>query len=123
MKNKAVYSLWSEKTFLMRSINVVPFLRRAALIEEEYEGARGEILMDNNGLLATHAKPKAGQRAKEENSSEGNDVEEREKLLEDLKNLSGENLSGDGKIERMLLVEKGKFKYAFVKHESCLSLC
>ncbi|KAI9198352.1 hypothetical protein LWI28_014429 [Acer negundo] len=38
-KKKAAYSSWCEKTFFKRSINVVPFLRRAALIEEEYEGA------------------------------------------------------------------------------------
>ncbi|KAK0600364.1 hypothetical protein LWI29_014187 [Acer saccharum] len=45
--------------FLKQSINVVPFLCRAALIEEEYyEGAGGEILVDNDGWPATHGKPK-----------------------------------------------------------------
>ncbi|KAK3205745.1 hypothetical protein Dsin_019791 [Dipteronia sinensis] len=58
LKNKADYSLWSEKTFLKRSVNVVPCLRRAALIEEEYEGAGGEFLVDNDGWLTTHGKPK-----------------------------------------------------------------
>ncbi|KAK1560515.1 hypothetical protein Q3G72_027495 [Acer saccharum] len=60
-KNKAAYSSWSENTFLKRSIDVVPCLWRAALIEEEYyEGAGGEILVDNDGWLATHGKPKGG---------------------------------------------------------------
>lgn len=39
----------------------VPCLRRAASVEEEYEGAGGEILVDNednDGWLATHGKPK-----------------------------------------------------------------
>jgi hypothetical protein len=39
----------------------VPCLRRAASIEEEYEAAGGEILLDNeenDGWLATHGKPK-----------------------------------------------------------------
>ncbi|KAK1581213.1 hypothetical protein Q3G72_004054 [Acer saccharum] len=58
-KNKASYSSWSENTFLKRSINVVPCLWTAALIEEEYyESAGGEILVDNDGWLATHGKPK-----------------------------------------------------------------
>ncbi|KAI9186088.1 hypothetical protein LWI28_013633 [Acer negundo] len=60
-KNKAAYSSLSEKTFLKRSINVVPCLRRSALIEEGYyEGAEGEILVDNDGWLATHGTPKGG---------------------------------------------------------------
>lgn len=39
----------------------VPCLRRAASIEEEYEAAGGEVLLDdedNDGWLATHGKPK-----------------------------------------------------------------
>lgn len=39
----------------------VPCLKRAASIEEEYEGTGGEILVDNednDGWLATHGKPK-----------------------------------------------------------------
>ncbi|XP_059435149.1 autophagy-related protein 3-like isoform X1 [Corylus avellana] len=39
----------------------VPCLRRAASVEEEYEAAGGEILLDNeenDGWLATHGKPK-----------------------------------------------------------------
>ncbi|KAK1549212.1 hypothetical protein Q3G72_006281 [Acer saccharum] len=64
-KNKATYSSWSKKTlmtkktFLKQSINVVPCLRRAAwIVEEYYEGAGGESLVDNDGWLATHGKPK-----------------------------------------------------------------
>ncbi|KAK0601030.1 hypothetical protein LWI29_020709 [Acer saccharum] len=59
----------------------------------------------------------AGQRAKEENSSESNVAEEREKLLEDLK-----NLSGDGNIESMLLVEKGLRELASLKVEDAVAL-
>ena len=39
----------------------VPCLRRAASVEEDYEAAGGEILLDNednDGWLATHGKPK-----------------------------------------------------------------
>jgi ubiquitin-like-conjugating enzyme ATG3 len=39
----------------------VPCLQRAASVEEEYEAAGGEVLIDdedNNGWLATHGKPK-----------------------------------------------------------------
>lgn len=38
----------------------VPCLRRAASVEEEYEAAGGEVLLDNednDGWLATHGKP------------------------------------------------------------------
>ncbi|KAL5770768.1 hypothetical protein ACOSP7_014922 [Xanthoceras sorbifolium] len=59
----------------------------------------------------------AGQRAKEENSSESNDADEREKLLEDLK-----DLSGDGNIESMLLVEKGLRELASLKVEDAVAL-
>lgn len=39
----------------------MPCLRRAASVEEEYEAAGGEVLLDgddNDGWLATHGKPK-----------------------------------------------------------------
>lgn len=39
----------------------VPCLRRAASVEEEYEAAGGEVLLDNeddDGWLATHGNPK-----------------------------------------------------------------
>ncbi|KAH9647809.1 Autophagy-related protein 3 [Citrus sinensis] len=50
----------ADKQFLIT--RNVPCLRRAASVEEEYEGAGGEILVDNednDGWLATHGKPKA----------------------------------------------------------------
>lgn len=42
----------------------MPCLRRAASVEEEYEAAGGEVLIDNDdndGWLATHGKPKGDQ--------------------------------------------------------------
>lgn len=48
----------------------VPCLRRAASVEEEYEAAGGEVLIDNDdndGWLATHGKPKETNSAEEEN--------------------------------------------------------
>ncbi|KAJ4719566.1 coiled-coil domain-containing protein SCD2-like [Melia azedarach] len=59
----------------------------------------------------------AGQRAKEENSSETNAAEEREKVLQDLKEISGE-----GNIESMLLVEKGLRELALLKVEDAVAL-
>ncbi|GKU88480.1 hypothetical protein SLEP1_g2740 [Rubroshorea leprosula] len=49
----------AEKQYLIT--RNVPCLRRAASVEEEYEAAGGEILLDNednDGWLATHGKPK-----------------------------------------------------------------
>ncbi|XWS45855.1 hypothetical protein CRYUN_Cryun14cG0015200 [Craigia yunnanensis] len=49
----------SEKQYLIT--RNVPCLRRAASVEEEYEAAGGEVLLDNednDGWLATHGKPK-----------------------------------------------------------------
>lgn len=43
------------------TLYAVPCLRRAASVEEEYEAAGGEVLLDNednDGWLATHGKPK-----------------------------------------------------------------
>lgn len=40
--------------------SAVPCLRRASSIEEDYEAAGGEVLLENdddNGWLATHGKP------------------------------------------------------------------
>nr|KJB24861.1 hypothetical protein B456_004G165200 [Gossypium raimondii] len=54
----------------------VPCLRRAASVEEEYEAAGGEVLLDNednDGWLATHGKPK-----------DKNDVEENLPSMETL---------------------------------------
>ncbi|XP_057952255.1 autophagy-related protein 3 [Malania oleifera] len=48
-----------EKQFLIT--RNVPCLRRAVSVEEEYEAAGGEVLLDNednDGWLATHGKPK-----------------------------------------------------------------
>ncbi|PPR88697.1 hypothetical protein GOBAR_AA31991 [Gossypium barbadense] len=49
----------TEKQYLIT--RNVPCLRRAASVEEEYEAAGGEVLLDNednDGWLATHGKPK-----------------------------------------------------------------
>lgn len=48
----------------------VPCLRRAASVEEEYEAAGGEVLLDNednDGWLATHGKPKDTKSDEDEN--------------------------------------------------------
>ncbi|XP_072963896.1 autophagy-related protein 3 [Typha angustifolia] len=48
----------------------VPCLRRAISVEEEYEAAGGEVLLendDNEGWLATHGKPKEAKDEEEEN--------------------------------------------------------
>ncbi|CAL5212028.1 unnamed protein product [Lathyrus oleraceus] len=58
----------SEKQFLIT--RNVPCLRRAASIEEEYEAAGGEVLLDdedNDGWLATHGKPKEIKSDEDEN--------------------------------------------------------
>ncbi|EYU20206.1 hypothetical protein MIMGU_mgv1a007075mg [Erythranthe guttata] len=57
-----------DKQFLMT--RNVPCLRRAASIEEEYEAAGGEVLLDNednDGWLATHGKPKENKNDEDEN--------------------------------------------------------
>ncbi|KAG0447366.1 hypothetical protein HPP92_028357 [Vanilla planifolia] len=48
----------------------VPCLRRAISVEEEYEAAGGEVLLDNDdndGWLATHGKPNEARTTEEEN--------------------------------------------------------
>ncbi|XP_068635151.1 autophagy-related protein 3-like [Aristolochia californica] len=48
----------------------VPCLRRAISVEEEYEAAGGEVLLDNednDGWLATHGKPREAKGDEEEN--------------------------------------------------------
>ncbi|KAK7341083.1 hypothetical protein VNO80_24007 [Phaseolus coccineus] len=48
----------------------VPCLRRAASVEEEYEAAGGEVLLDgddNDGWLATHGKPKENKSDEDDN--------------------------------------------------------
>ncbi|XP_057961035.1 coiled-coil domain-containing protein SCD2-like [Malania oleifera] len=59
----------------------------------------------------------AGQRAKEENSSVNTDIEEREKVTQDFNELSGE-----GNIESMLLVEKGLRELISLKVEDAVVL-
>ncbi|CAK9139929.1 unnamed protein product [Ilex paraguariensis] len=57
----------AEKQFLIT--RNVPCLRRAASVEEEYEAAGGEVLLDNednDGWLATHGKPKENKSDEEE---------------------------------------------------------
>lgn len=51
----------SLKTLLIFVNLSVPCLRRAISVEEEYEAAGGEVLLDNDdndGWLATHGMPK-----------------------------------------------------------------
>ncbi|XP_011032546.1 PREDICTED: uncharacterized protein LOC105131319 [Populus euphratica] len=59
----------------------------------------------------------AGERAKDENSSVNDDVEERERVLKE-----GSELSGDGNIESMLLVEKGLRELASLKVGEAVAL-
>lgn len=57
----------NDKQFLIT--RNVPCLRRAASIEEEYEAAGGEVLLDNednDGWLATHGKPKESKQGEED---------------------------------------------------------
>ncbi|THG09810.1 hypothetical protein TEA_010586 [Camellia sinensis var. sinensis] len=52
------------------ALKCVPCLRRAASVEEEYEAAGGEVLLDNednDGWLATHGKPIENKCEEEEN--------------------------------------------------------
>ncbi|XP_030537414.1 autophagy-related protein 3 [Rhodamnia argentea] len=58
----------AEKQFLIT--RNVPCLRRAASVEEEYEAAGGEVLLDNednDGWLATHGKPRETKEDEEDN--------------------------------------------------------
>ncbi|GFZ02824.1 hypothetical protein Acr_15g0014320 [Actinidia rufa] len=59
----------------------------------------------------------AGQKSKDENSLVNNDVEEREKVLQDLNQLSGE-----GNVESMLLVEKGLRELTSLKVEEAVAI-
>ncbi|KAL7184032.1 hypothetical protein ACSBR2_026248 [Camellia fascicularis] len=66
--NKRKSYLPAEKQFLIT--RNVPCLRRAASVEEEYEAAGGEVLLDNednDGWLATHGKPIENKCEEEEN--------------------------------------------------------
>lgn len=58
----------AEKQYLIT--RNVPCLRRAASVEEEYEAAGGEVLIeseDNDGWLATHGKPKENKIEEDDN--------------------------------------------------------
>ncbi|KDP23593.1 hypothetical protein JCGZ_23426 [Jatropha curcas] len=59
----------------------------------------------------------AGQTAQEEDSLENNDTNERERVLQDMN-----DLSGDGNIESMLAVEKGLRELASLKIEDAVAL-
>ncbi|KAJ6397649.1 hypothetical protein OIU77_018627 [Salix suchowensis] len=59
----------------------------------------------------------AGQKAKDENSSVNDDAEERERVLQE-----GSDFSGDGNIESMLLVEKGLRELASLKVGEAVAL-
>ncbi|EEF51584.1 autophagy-related protein 3 [Ricinus communis] len=66
--SKRMSYLPPEKQFLIT--RNVPCLRRAASVEEEYEAAGGEVLLDNednDGWLATHGKPKESTGDEDEN--------------------------------------------------------
>ncbi|KAG6791899.1 hypothetical protein POTOM_001033 [Populus tomentosa] len=75
----------AEKQFLMT--RNVPCLRRAASVEEEYEAAGGEVLLDNednDGWLATHGKPKETKGDEDENvpSMEALEISAKKSLIQ-----------------------------------------
>ncbi|KAL9406222.1 hypothetical protein Peur_003194 [Populus x canadensis] len=75
----------AEKQFLIT--RNVPCLRRAASVEEEYEAAGGEVLLDNednDGWLATHGKPKETKGDEDENvpSMEALEISAKKSLIQ-----------------------------------------
>ncbi|KAJ6393923.1 hypothetical protein OIU77_023209 [Salix suchowensis] len=83
--NKRKSYLPSEKQFLIT--RNVPCLRRAASVEEEYEAAGGEVLLDNednDGWLATHGKPKETKGDEDENvpSMEALEISAKKSLIQ-----------------------------------------
>ncbi|KAF9689533.1 hypothetical protein SADUNF_Sadunf01G0101900 [Salix dunnii] len=83
--NKRKSYLPSEKQFLIT--RNVPCLRRAASVEEEYEAAGGEVLLDNednDGWLATHGKPKETKGDDDENvpSMEAIEISAKKSLIQ-----------------------------------------
>lgn len=84
----------SEKQFLIT--RNVPCLRRAASIEEEYEAAGGEVLLDdedNDGWLATHGKPNETKSDEEENlpSMESLEISKKSSVKQISSNTGGED--------------------------------
>ncbi|KAL0298373.1 UNVERIFIED_CONTAM: Autophagy-related protein 3 [Sesamum radiatum] len=97
----------------------VPCLRRASSIEEEYEAAGGEVLLDNednDGWLATHGKPKENKDDEDENlpSMETLDISKKNTIQSISSYFGGEEEEEipDGRIEerttllKMILYDK-----------------
>ncbi|MED6149606.1 E2-like enzyme, partial [Stylosanthes scabra] len=83
----------AEKQFLIT--RNVPCLRRAASVEEEYEAAGGEVLLDdeeNDGWLATHGKPKETKSDEEEDlpSMESLEISQKEPIKQISTYMGGE---------------------------------
>ncbi|XP_058745770.1 autophagy-related protein 3-like [Vicia villosa] len=83
-----------DKQFLIT--RKVPCLRRVASIEEEYEAAGGEVLLDdedNDGWLATHGKPKVIKSDEDENfpSMESLEISEKSSIKPVSSSLEGED--------------------------------
>ncbi|XP_054816775.1 autophagy-related protein 3 isoform X2 [Prosopis cineraria] len=90
--NKRKPYLPPQKQFLIT--RNVPCLRRAASVEEEYEAAGGEVLLDdedNDGWLATHGKPK-GKSDEDENlpSMESIEISKKDSVKPISSNMGGE---------------------------------
>uniref|UniRef100_A0A5B7B988 Coiled-coil domain-containing protein SCD2 n=1 Tax=Davidia involucrata TaxID=16924 RepID=A0A5B7B988_DAVIN len=85
-------------------------------IHAEIAGARYEY-WSSFAPLPVEVVLAAGQKAKDENSLVNNDEDEREKVLRDLNDLSGE-----GNVESMLLVEKGLRELASLKVQEAITL-
>ncbi|XP_054816774.1 autophagy-related protein 3 isoform X1 [Prosopis cineraria] len=91
--NKRKPYLPPQKQFLIT--RNVPCLRRAASVEEEYEAAGGEVLLDdedNDGWLATHGKPKEGKSDEDENlpSMESIEISKKDSVKPISSNMGGE---------------------------------
>ncbi|XVF06572.1 hypothetical protein REPUB_Repub06bG0060800 [Reevesia pubescens] len=84
-------------------------------IQAEIAGAKHEY-WSSFAPLPVEIVLAAGQRAKEGDSSFNNDLEERQKVLQDFRELSGER-----NVESMLLVEKGLRELALLKVEDAVA--
>lgn len=85
-------------------------------IQSEIAGAKCEYWL-SFAPLPLEVVLSAGQSAKEENLPESDDAEERTKALRDLREMSGE-----GNVESMLLVDKGLRELASLKVEDAIAL-